>query len=265
MSDELKKDGLEHFDAWAKQYAEIKTDWELSASGKYKLITRMSKFKNMPELIASYRTFADVITTQMVKDQLAKEGKVLDIPDVKGGKPKNVIVERSDDQANFIGVPDENGIYKSGTLVYRSENMPKGKPKKGDDNMLVVMSDAKKASLDMRLVDPGFSDFEGSKVNECINDLVANYHKWDILKGTQLIFCDLSTPKGSVANERAKIEELVKKAEEGNEEAAKELDKLSPDEIDSILNSAFSVYDDVKEKLISKGIPENEIAFIHYF
>lgn len=263
MSDELKKDGLEHFDAWAKQYAEIKTDWELTASGKYKLITRMSKFKNMPELIASYRTFADVITTQMVKDQLALEGKVLDIPDVRDGKPKNVIVERSEDQANFIGVPDENGIYKSGTLVYRSENMPKGKPKKGDDNMLVVMSDAKKASLDMRLIDPNYPDFEGSKVNKCIDDLIENYHKWDIFKGTQLIFCDLSTPKGAVASERIKLEELLIKAESGDEDAAKELDSFSPDEIDSILNSTFSVYDDVKEKLIQRGIPENEIAFIH--
>lgn len=263
MSNELKADGLEHFDAWAKQYADIKTDWELSASGKYKLVTRMSKFKNMPELIASYRTFADVITTQMVKDQLAVEGKVLDIPDVKDGKPKNVIVERSEDQANFIGVPDENGIYQSNTLVYRSENMPKGKAKKGDDNMLVVMSDAKKASLDMRLINPNYSDFEGSKVNECINDLINNYHKWSLLKGTQLIFCDLSTPKGAIASEKSKIEELVRKAESGDEDAAKELDSLSPDELDSILNSSFSVYDDVKEKLIKKGIPENEIAFIH--
>lgn len=262
MSDELKQDGLQHFDSWAKQYAEIKTDWELAASGKYKLVTRMSKFKNMPELIAAYNTFTDVVTTEMVKEQLSLEGKTLDIPAVKNGKPKLMVVDRSEDQANYIGVEDEKGEYEKGTLVYRSEHMPKGKPKKGDDNALVVMSDAKKASLDMRLIDPYYDDYKDSKVNNCIEDLVSNYEKWEDIKGVQLIFCDLSTPKGAKAGLKAHIEDLETRAENGDDKALTELSKFTQDELSS-LYSDFSVYDDVKAKLLDKGIPAAEIAFIH--
>ena len=258
----LKNDGLTHFDAWVKQYADVVTDWELSPSGKYKLNTRLSKFKNMPELIGGYNQFADVVTREDINKMLAKDGKKLPIPKIKGGKPNNIIVDRSEDQADFIGVKDENGIYSSHSLVYRSENLPSGKPAKGDDNMLVIMSDARKASLDMRLIDSGFEDFEGSKVNQTVRDALDIYHKWEKQKGTQLIFCDLSTPKGAIAGEKAKILELVKLADAGDEKATMELDKISPDEIDALSNN-FSVYDDLKAKFIKAGISESEVAFIH--
>lgn len=262
MGDQLAHDGLDHFDAWVKQFAEITTDWELSASGKYKMVTRLSKFKNMPELLGAYHTFADVVTTDMVKRQMAAEGKKLDIPAIKGGRPNNHIVERSDDQANFIGIEDDEGNYPPHSLVHRSENLPTGKPKKGDDNMLVIMSDARKASLDMRLIDPAYPDYEGSKVNKSIDDMMALYHQWSDERGTQLIFCDLSTPKTAVSKEKARIENLLAREAAGDEAAAKELEKISMDDLDA-LNSKFSVYDDIKAKLMQKGVPEHEIAFIH--
>ncbi len=259
---ELAEDRLNHFDAWVKQYAEAVADWELSASGKYKLKNRLSKFKNVPELIASYSQFADVITREHINKQLAKDGKKLPVPKVKGGKPQNVIVERSEDQANYIGVADENGEYNENSLVYRSEHLPQGQPKKGDDNMLVIMSDARKASLDMRMHGDYYEDFEGSKVNECIRQSLRLYHKWADKRGTQLIFCDLSTPKGAISDEKARIEELIRKADAGEDKAIEELDKLSTDDIAS-LNNNFSVYDDMKAKLIKAGVPQSEIAFIH--
>jgi N12 class adenine-specific DNA methylase/DNA-binding XRE family transcriptional regulator len=251
---ELKADELDIFDAWVKQYAEVQSDWELTPSGKYKLNTRLRKFNNMPELITGYKQFSDVVTREDIP--------ALPIPRLKGGKPQNIVVDRSDTQAEYIGVADENGQYPEHSLVYRSENLPKGKPKKGDDNMLKIMGEARKVALDMRLIDPNANDNPASKVNLAVDNAYDIYKKWNAKKGAQLFFCDLSTPKGAVANEKAKIEELIKKADEGDEKASEALDKLNPDDLDA-LNSSFSVYDDIKAKLIAKGIPENEVAYVH--
>lgn len=263
--DNLKERGINHFDAWAKVFGEVVSDWELSPSGKYKLTNRFAKFVNMPELMQGYLSFGDVMNRDDINAQLAREGKTLGTPKIKGNKPQNIVVERSDAQADYIGVPtvDENGneSYPEGSLVWRSENLPR-KPEKGADNMLKIMGDARKAALDMRLIDPMAEDYEGSKVNTAVNSIYETYKKWNAKKGTQLVFCDLSTPKGAVAAEKARIEQLVKLADDGDEAAQAELDKLSPDEL-SALDSEFSVYDDVKAKLIAKGMKESEIAFIH--
>ena len=261
----LQRQGVTHFDAWAKVFGEVVSDWELSPSGKYKLTNRFAKFVNMPELMQGYLSFADVMNRDDINAQLAKEGKTLGTPKIKGDKPQNIVVERSDAQADYIGVPtiDDNGneVYPEGSLVWRTENLPR-KPEKGADNMLKIMGDARKAALDMRLIDPTAEDYEGSKVNVAANNIYETYKKWNAKKGTQLVFCDLSTPKGAVAKEKARIEDLMKLADAGDEAAQAELDKLSPDEL-SALDSEFSVYDDLKAKLIAKGIKENEIAFIH--
>lgn len=263
--DNLKSQGINHFDAWATVFGEVVSDWELSPSGKYKLTNRFAKFVNMPELMQGYLGFADVMNRDDINAQLAREGKTLGTPKIKGDKPQNIVVERSDTQANYIGMPtvDENGFesYPEGSLVWRTENLPR-KPEKGADNMLKIMGDARKAALDMRLIDPTAEDFEGSKVNVAANSIYDTYKKWNAKKGTQLVFCDLSTPKGAVAAEKARIEQLIRLADEGDEAAQIELDKLSPDEL-SALDSEFSVYDDLKAKLIAKGIKESEIVFIH--
>jgi len=254
----LQDKNLDVFDAWVKQYAEIVSDWELSPSGKYKLNTRLRKFNNMPELITEYKQFGDVVTREDIP--------ALPIPLIKGGRAANIVVERSDAQAAYIGVADKKGKYPEDSLVYRSEHLPKGKPKKGDDNMLSIMGLARKVALDMRLIDPSYEDNPDSKVNLTVKNTFEIYKMWNAKKGTQLIFCDLSTPKGAVAKEKAKIEALIKNAESADENVAEkaqaELDKLNPDDIDA-LNSKFSVYDDIKAKLIAKGIKESEVVFIH--
>ena len=261
----LKDQGLLHFDAWARMFGNVVTDWELSPSGQYKLKSRFSQFVNMPELIQRYRNFADVVNREDINKALKEQGKKPLVPKIKGGKPINLVVERSQDQADYIGEPveDENGaeIYPEGTLVYRAENLPK-RPMKGDDNMLSIMSDARKAALDMRLISPNYKDHPGSKTNEAAKNIKNLYDKWSKDKGTQLVFIDLSTPKKARTKELARIESLIKKANEGDEKAKSELDKMSPDEVLS-LQSTFSVYDDLKQKLIESGIKENEIAFIH--
>lgn len=261
----LKDQGIAHFDAWAKTFGEVVTDWELSPSGQYKMNSRFAKFVNMPELMQRYGSFADVINRDDINRQLAAKGKKLPVPKVKSGKPENIVVERSQDQARYIGIPsvDDNGVesYPEGSLIWRSENLPK-KAEKGADNMLKIMSDARKAALDMRLIDPNYPDNPGSKVNVAAKNIKAIYDKWTADKGAQLVFIDLSTPKGAVAKEAAALRELVKLAEEGDEAAQEKLDAMSPDEL-LALDSSFSVYDDLKAKLIGLGIPENEIAFIH--
>lgn len=247
---DLKGRGLTHFDAWSRQFADATPDWELSPTGTYKLVTRFRRFVNMPELMQRYLKFADVINRDDINRQLAAQGKKLPVPKVKGGKPTNIVVERSDAQAKLMG-----------ELVYRAEHMPK-RAEKGADNMLKIMSDARKGALDMRLINPGLPDFPGSKANTMIGNALRLWRQWEKDRGAQLIFIDLSTPKGAKAKEAARIRDIVARAEAGDESAIEAMDKLSPDEIDA-LNSDFSVYDDVKEKLIERGVPEAEIAFIH--
>lgn len=263
----LKSQGINHFDAWARMFGEVVTDWELSPSGKYKMNSRFAKFVNMPELMQRYTHFADVINRDDINRMLASQGKKLPVPKVKGGKPQNVVVERSRDQAAYIGEPikdeagNETDNYPQGSLVYRSENMPK-KAEKGADNMLKIMGDARKAALDMRLIDPSYPDYAGSKVNVSADNIKADYDRWRADRGTQLVFIDLSTPKNAKAAEAARLRDLVERAEQGDEQAMADLDKVSPDEL-MALDSDFSVYDDLKQKLIERGIPEAEIAFIH--
>lgn len=261
----LKELGLAHFDAWARVFGDVVTDWELSPSGQYKLNSRFARFVNMPELMQRYLSFADVITNDDIKAQLAAIGKTLPLPNVKGGKPQNVVVERSLQQAKFIGegTTDKDGVlsFPQGSLVYRAEHLPK-KAEKGGDNMLKVMSDARKAALDMRLIDASYPDTPGSKVHIAADTIKRIHGTWNEKKGTQLVFIDLSTPKKAKAKEEAAIRELMRKAEGGDEAAQTKLDGMSPDEF-MALDSKFSVYDDLKEKLIQRGIPESEIAFIH--
>lgn len=253
--------GVEHFDAWAKVFGEVVTDWELSPAGKYKMNSRFSRFVNIPELMQRYLSFADVISNDDIQRQLAEQGKKLPIPKVKGGKPQNVVVQRSRDQAGYIGEPDADGNYPGGSLVHRAENLPK-KAEKGADNMLKVMSDARKAALDMRLIDPSYPDNPGSKIHVAADRMVDLYRRWHNQRGTQLVFIDLSTPKAAKGKEAERIRELMRKADAGDESAQEAIDRMSPDEF-MALESEFSVYDDLKAKLIDRGIPAAEIAFIH--
>lgn len=271
--DEMKERGIVHFDAWASTFGSVVTGWELDATGiNYKLNSRFAKFQNVPELIAMYRTFADVITKADLDRQAQELGKRFPVPRIKGGKPRNVIVERSQQQARFMGIQEdvvgEDGKpvlrgdgapvrnWTNGSIIHRMENLPKD-PR--IDNPLKITNDARKAGLDYRLIDPHAEDFEGSKVNEAVNDTYATWKEWEARKGTQLIFCDLSTPKGAKTaltpiRPTSKDHDFDDDAEEP---ATFSMDELLAD------NADFSVYDDLKGKLVSRGIPEHEIRFIH--
>lgn len=247
--DDLRQRGLAHFDVWARQFGEVTSDFELSVTGAYKLATRFAKFVNMPELMQRYSIFADVMNRDDINRQLAAQGKTLGVPKIKGGKPTLVVVQPTAEQSAYVA-----------DLVYRAENMPK-RPEKGQDNMLKIMSDARKSALDMRILNPDSADVP-TKTTEAIKRIMALYKAWTKDKGTQLVFIDLSTPNGAKGKEAARIRTLIEKAEDGDAEAQDELDKLTPDEIDA-LTSSFSVYDDMREQLIKAGVPGKEIAFIH--
>lgn len=264
--DELKKAGLHHFDAWATTFGSIQTAFELDSTGvNYKLTTRFSKFQNVPELISQYKTESDTVLLDDLKNQEKSIGKVFPIPKIKGGRPQNIIVERSSLQEEYIGkqisMVDKDGMpiidsegneitaWNEGSIIYRMENIPLDKRK---DNALKITSDARKAGLDMRLINANAPDYEGSKVNKAVGEIYRIYNEWKEKKGTQLVFCDLSTPKNN-----KNIIDIPKNNDEENT-----TDEISLDDILST-NNKFSVYEDVKNKLIAKGIPEEEIAFIH--
>jgi conjugative element/phage-associated large polyvalent protein/helicase-like protein len=264
----LKQQGLSHFDAWARVFANMSTELELTAAGSFKPTTRFRRFVNTPEMMQRYRSFADVIVNDDIKRMMEARGERFPLPKVKGGKPANVVVPRSAAQAAFIGVgrqmPDGRTVYDPGTLIHRSENLPKKfKPEKGDDNMLKIMSDARKAALDMRLVVAG-QDQPGSKTHAASDNIKRLYDQWHAKKGTQLVFLDTSTPKKAQVAEQKRLKDTLDKAQAGDDAAKKTVEEWTPDDWD-VLNggTGFSVYDDMKDKLIQRGIPANEIAFIH--
>lgn len=383
--DQLKSMGLTTLDAWAKTFGDVRSVSEVDPSGTgYRMATRFASFQNVGELAMLYRTIADVISMDDLKAQAVEQGKVFPVPKVKSGKPENVVVERSQQQHAYFGIEtevvnedgeprvDADGVpiveYNKGSILDRIQNMPKD-PK--EDNMLKVTNDARKSSLDMRLINPATPDFAGSKVNRSVADMVRIYKKWEAKKGTQLVFCDLSVPASArgKATKKAKeqatggvmlvqhydgykvahgakpvtiktekfgdlsffsfknefgmyrvtesttgvavgkpaktLKQAIENAETGfaqadeayfrkqlaekaiplevfaqfNDQAAEaekqddgdEADELKEDEsedrvsMDELLadSSKFSVYDDIKAKLIAAGVPANEIAFIH--
>lgn len=202
----LNKNGLSHFDSWASTFGETTTTLELKPEGTgYKARTRFAHFYNLPELMSMFKEVADIQTADM-----------LHLP-VPNAHFNNIAVKPSEFQKEMVE-----------SLSERAEKVRSGNVDPTQDNMLKITNDGRKLALDQRMINPLLPDNENSKVNACINEV---YRLWDEGKEeklTQLIFCDLSTPK-------------------------------SEDE-----NGLFTdVYNDIKNKLVAKGVPENEIAFIH--
>ena len=135
----------------------------------------------MPELLAMYRTFADVVTKDDIDQKLKQDNKRSLTPPVKGGKPVNVVVERSPEQSAYME-----------EIIHRMENLPRD-PRQ--DNPLKITNDARKAGLDYRLIDPFAPDFPDSKINQCADKIYEIWKSSAEDRGTQLVFCDLSTPK----------------------------------------------------------------------
>jgi len=201
----LKEMGLDYFDSWASVFGQTVTSIELSPDGGgFRNKTRFAKFKNVPELLNLFKNIADIKTSKMLK---------LPVPKLKFNRYEIVSAPKSIELSHIIE-----------ELVERSEAIKAGVVKPYEDNMLNVTNDGRKAALDLRLIDENMPDLANSKINIAVNNIVKIYEDTKENKSTQLVFCDLSTPKK---------------------------------------DGSFSVYDDIKQKLINKGINENEIAFIH--
>ena len=200
--DVLQHNDLLHFDAWASTYGETVTAIELAPEGSgYRAKTRFARFNNIPELISMFKQAADIQTSDMLNLPVPKANYHI------------VKVEPSDIQRQLVESFGE-----------RAEKIHNGMVESDKDNMLLVTNDGRKAALDQRLLNPTFPDFEGSKVNKCVQNVYDIWERTAEKKSAQLIFCDLSTPKN-----------------DGN----------------------FNVYDDIRNKLIARGISSEEIAFIH--
>lgn len=198
----LVKNNLQHFDAWASAFGETVTAVELKPEGTgYRTKTRFSRFFNLPELMAMFKEVADIKTADM-----------LDLP-VPKANYHNIAVKPSDMQKEMVA-----------SLAERAEKVRSGMVNASVDNMLKITNDGRKLALDQRMINDMLPDFEGSKVNACADNIFRIWAENSDKKSAQLVFCDLSTPKGE---------------------------------------DEFSVYTDIRKKLIKKGIPADEVRFIH--
>ncbi|EFQ8134620.1 DEAD/DEAH box helicase family protein, partial [Campylobacter coli] len=258
----LKEKGIQAFDSWASTFGEVTNAWELDSSGiNYKIVARFNKFKNVPELSTMYKSVADIVTN----NDIMKYQKDF-VPKLYNDKPINIVAPRSKEIAEFIGIQDENGRWNEGSIVWRMEHQQDDITR---NNLLACTTDARKAGLDFRLINPHCDDYANSKINKLIENVFNEYNAWNDDKGTQLIFCDLSTPKqhsqkvalnGNIATPNLNKEEFVninETIEQTEEENSKSLDELLAEQ------AKFDVYTDILKKLVAKGIPQNEIRFIH--
>ena len=198
----LEKHDLQHFDAWASNYGETMVVTELKPEGTgYRSKTRFARFNNLPELMAMFKEVADIKTADMLD---------LPVPEVEY---HNIAVKPSQIQKDMVA-----------SLAERAEKIRNGGVDSRVDNMLKITNDGRKLALDQRMLNEMLPDDEGSKVNACINEVYRIWEENTDKRSTQLLFCDLSTPKGE---------------------------------------GIFSVYTDIRKKLIERGIPESEIRFIH--
>ena len=198
----LQQKGLTHFDAWASTFGETTTAIELAPEGTgYRARTRFAKFFNLPELMAMFKEAADIKTS----DQLH-----LPVPDAKF---ETVVVKPSEIQQDMVQALSE-----------RATEVHSGSVDPSVDNMLKITSDGRKIGLDQRLMNSALPDDPSSKLNACVNNVLRIWNDTKEQKLTQLIFCDMSTPKG---------------------------------------DGSFNVYDDIRSKLLTAGVPEQEIEFIH--
>ena len=239
----------------------------------YKLKSRFAKFQNIPELLSMYRTFADVVTKNDLDEQAKQAGLRPLTPPVTGGKPYNDVAERSPNQAEYMN-----------SIIHRMENLP---PDPRQDNPLKITNDARKAGLDFRLILPEAEDFAGSKINAAVERIHSIWQDTAADRGTQLVFCDLSTPKGgkvlstdaspqrdtefetlldvdgTLIPERQELAARGTDSLEEGDESGEDATVASDMDAVIALSSRFSVYDDIRNKLVARGIPAEEIAFIH--
>ena len=215
--DLLEQLGLNTFDAWAKQFGEVVNGVEIKPSGQgYRVKQSFSRFKNMSELQLLFRNFADVLT----------DIPGLKIPKMKGGSVNVVVCEPGQFQKDFMK-----------ELENRADNIKNVDP--SVDNMLKITSDGRKISYTQRMIDPSLPYEEGCKIYRCADNVIEKYKESKDIKGTQIIFLDMATPKGKSKTETTE-----------EDDAGMDMESAQ-------------LYDDLKARLIQNGIPAKEIAFIH--
>ncbi len=233
--DLISRQGLAHFDNWASTFGETVTAIELAPEGKYRARTRFARFFNLPELMNMFKETADIKTA----DQLH-----LPVPDVEFH--------------NEVAQPTEHQQILVQELSERAAEVHAGHVDPRTDNMLKITSDGRKLGLDQRLINPMLPDDPQSKVNLCVDNIVRIWQEGQPEKLTQLLFCDLSTPKGKTAVKQEKAARTAGDKTAGGTELHA-LDNL----LDVKPDPPFSIYEDIRDKLIARGIPASQIAFIH--
>ena len=231
--DTIRDKGLAHFDCWASTFGETTTAIELAPEGTgYRARTRFAKFFNLPELMNLFKEAADIKTS----DQL-------NLP-TPTAIYHNVVAQPTEIQKGMVKELSERAARVHAGIVDASV-----------DNMLKITSDGRKLGLDQRIINPDLPDEPQSKVNLCVDNIYKIYEDGQADKLTQLVFCDLSTPKNIATSKRAA------KTPGGNLDNPElhALEQLT----DTDDEQEFTVYDDIRDKLVSRGIPKEEIAFIH--
>ena len=227
--DRLQELGMAHFDCWASRFGETVTALELAPEGTgYRARTRFSKFFNLPELMNLFKEIADIKTA----DQLH-----LPTPQVEY---HNIVAQPTEQQQEMV-----KALSERASLVHSGTVDP------SQDNMLKITSDGRKLGLDQRIINQLLPDEPGTKVNQCVNNIMQIWRDGEADKLTQLVFCDISTPQARPAKKVAK--ELDNPTLHALEDAVP-LDEPEP---------AFTVYEDIRQKLIAQGVPAEQIAFIH--
>ena len=227
--DRLQELNMTHFDCWASRFGETVTALELAPEGTgYRARTRFSKFFNLPELMNLFKEVADIKTA----DQLN-----LPTPEVE--------------YHNIVAQPTEHQQEMVKALSERASEVHRGSVDPSVDNMLKITSDGRKLGLDQRIVNQMLPDEPGTKVNQCVDNIMQIWRDGEADKLTQLVFCDISTPQSAPSKKAAK--QLDNPLLHGLEEAIP-LDEPEP---------AFTIYEDIRQKLIAQGMPAEQIAFIH--
>ena len=233
--DAIRGKGLAHFDCWASTFGETQTAIELAPEGTgYRARTRFAKFFNLPELMTLFKEAADIKTS----DQL----------NLPTPTPiyHNEVAQPTEIQKQMVQELSERAARVHAQLV-----------DPGTDNMLKITSDGRKLGLDQRIINPDLPDDPNSKVNRCVDNIHRIWQDGQADRLTQLVFCDLSTPKtGATGAKAAKTAGGNLDSPELNA-VQRLIDKENPDE------PGFTVYDDIREKLVARGIPREQIAFIH--
>ncbi len=228
----LDETGLASFDAFISTYGAPKTSWELSPTGTtWRQKTRMAGFDNLPELMAMWRVVADVQTAESLN--LPTPECELHIVETKPTQLQQEMVQELSDRADAV---QAGGVDSH------------------EDNLLLITSDGRKVGLDPRLVDPELPDDPNTKLNQCVDNVFRIWQETTEQRATQLIFCDLGVPH----------KQQAAKPDAPETEIAESDDDISVNEMFSLEEETpFCVYDDIKAKLIARGVPAEEIAFIH--